>query len=108
MNPELKRREFLQNTLAAGLSAPLLSAKLAAQTRRPLVISSSNDHLGADGKFLNGGINFDINFYALNKKGEYGGAALWGMGEEGKKSSFAVHDGKEARLIESIYLYQKK
>ena len=57
MHPELKRREFLQTTLAAGLSAPLLSAELAAQTRRPLVISSSNDHLGADGKFLNGGIN---------------------------------------------------
>jgi N4-(beta-N-acetylglucosaminyl)-L-asparaginase len=51
---------------------------------------------------------FDINFYALNKKGEYGGAALWGARDDGRKSSFAVHDGKEARLVESVSLYQKK
>jgi N4-(beta-N-acetylglucosaminyl)-L-asparaginase len=42
-----------------------------------------------------------INFYAVNKKGEYGAAALW------KGSKFAVHDGKEAKLVECAYLYSK-
>ncbi|MBO0861812.1 MAG: N(4)-(beta-N-acetylglucosaminyl)-L-asparaginase [Chloracidobacterium sp.] len=40
-----------------------------------------------------------INFYAVNKKGEYGAATLW------KSQKFAVHDGKEAKLIECAYLY---
>jgi N4-(beta-N-acetylglucosaminyl)-L-asparaginase len=43
----------------------------------------------------------NINFYAVNKKGEYGAAALW------KGSKFAAHDGKEAKLIECAYLYEK-
>jgi N4-(beta-N-acetylglucosaminyl)-L-asparaginase len=42
-----------------------------------------------------------INFYAVNKKGEYGAATLW------KGQKFAVHDGKEAKLIECAYLYEK-
>jgi N4-(beta-N-acetylglucosaminyl)-L-asparaginase len=43
-----------------------------------------------------------INFYAVNKKGEYGAATLW------KGSRFAVHDGKEAKLIECAYLYERQ
>ncbi|MGH9843403.1 MAG: N(4)-(beta-N-acetylglucosaminyl)-L-asparaginase [Blastocatellia bacterium] len=55
---------------------------------------------------------FDINFYAVNKKGEYGAAALWGArvnarGQE-RNSQFAVHDGKEARLVDCVYLFEKK
>ncbi|HEY8459499.1 MAG TPA: N(4)-(beta-N-acetylglucosaminyl)-L-asparaginase [Blastocatellia bacterium] len=42
-----------------------------------------------------------INFYAVNKKGEYGAATLW------KGQQFAVHDGKEAKLIECAYLFEK-
>jgi N4-(beta-N-acetylglucosaminyl)-L-asparaginase len=42
-----------------------------------------------------------ITFYAVNKKGEYGAAALW------KGTKFAVHDGKEAKLVECAYLYSK-
>ncbi|HXG64064.1 MAG TPA: N(4)-(beta-N-acetylglucosaminyl)-L-asparaginase [Blastocatellia bacterium] len=53
---------------------------------------------------------FNVNFYALNKKGEYGGAALWGyatrMGEERKRVQFAVHDGRENKLHDSAYLYE--
>ncbi len=45
---------------------------------------------------------FNLNFYAVNKRGEYGGAALW------KGGKFAVHDGKEAKIIESVYLFEKK
>jgi hypothetical protein len=55
---------------------------------------------------------FDINFYAVNKKGEYGAAALWGVrtnlrGQE-RNSQFAVHDGKEAKLVDCAYLFEKK
>jgi N4-(beta-N-acetylglucosaminyl)-L-asparaginase len=43
-----------------------------------------------------------LNFYAVNKKGEYGAATLW------KGSKFAVHDGKEAKLVECAYLYERQ
>ncbi len=42
-----------------------------------------------------------INFYAVNKKGEFGAATLW------KGARFAAHDGKEARLIDCAYLYER-
>jgi N4-(beta-N-acetylglucosaminyl)-L-asparaginase len=45
---------------------------------------------------------FNINFYAINKRGEYGGAALFRGGR------FAVHDGKEAKLVDSVYLYERR
>jgi len=42
---------------------------------------------------------FQIKFYALNKDGDYGSAALWRSSNESSKASqFAVHDGTEARL----------
>ncbi len=44
--------------------------------------------------------SFQLNFYAVNKKGEFGGAALW-------PSRYAVHDGREARFVDSAALYQK-
>jgi N4-(beta-N-acetylglucosaminyl)-L-asparaginase len=55
---------------------------------------------------------FDINFYALNKKGEFGAAALWGArtnarGQQ-RNSQFAVHDGKQAKLVDCVYLLEKK
>jgi len=43
-----------------------------------------------------------INFYAVNKKGEFGAATLW------KGSKFAVHDGREAKLVECAYLYERQ
>ena len=60
MNPEIKRRAFLKNTVAAGLTAPLIASTASANpwaAARPVVISSSNNHMGADGKPLNGGID---------------------------------------------------
>ncbi|MEW6509768.1 MAG: N(4)-(beta-N-acetylglucosaminyl)-L-asparaginase [Bacteroidota bacterium] len=44
---------------------------------------------------------FNVVFYALNRKGEFGSAAI----REG--SSFAVHDGSSARILPSAYLYKK-
>jgi N4-(beta-N-acetylglucosaminyl)-L-asparaginase len=46
--------------------------------------------------------NFQVTFYALSRTGEFGSACLW----KGRK--FAVHDGKENRLLESAWLYEEK
>ena len=55
---------------------------------------------------------FDLNFYAVNKRGEYGAAALWGARQTAKgnerRSQFAVHDGKEAKLVDCVALFEKK
>ncbi len=45
---------------------------------------------------------FNITFYAVNKAGEYGAANLWGGGK------FAVHDGREAKVLDTAYLYERK
>ncbi len=44
---------------------------------------------------------FALNFYAVNKKGEYGGASMW------SGRNFAVHDGRENKLRPIAYLYKK-
>jgi N4-(beta-N-acetylglucosaminyl)-L-asparaginase len=49
----------------------------------------------------NGLPRFGLNFYAINKKGEYGGASMW------SGSKFAVHDGMENKLVDSAYLYKR-
>jgi len=53
---------------------------------------------------------FGIEFYALNKSGAHGAAALWGysIDEHGKRerSQYAVHDGKQNKLHEMAYLYE--
>jgi len=47
----------------------------------------------------NGRPNFGLNFYALNKKGEFGSAAFT------KGARFAVHDGEKNSLREAAWLY---
>jgi N4-(beta-N-acetylglucosaminyl)-L-asparaginase len=54
---------------------------------------------------------FSINFYALNKNGVYGGAALFGSSElnaQGRRqrNQFAVHDGNENKLHDLAFLYE--
>jgi N4-(beta-N-acetylglucosaminyl)-L-asparaginase len=44
---------------------------------------------------------FNINFYALNKRGEHGGACLW------KGGTYAVHDGGQARILPCLPLYDR-
>ena len=46
--------------------------------------------------------NFNVKFYAVNKRGEYAGAALW------SNSQYAVHNGREARLEDCAYLFKRK
>lgn len=56
--------------------------------------------------------DIDVNFYALNKRGEFAGAAIWngalnGRGEL-RRRQFAAHDGREGRLYESAYLFERR
>jgi len=51
---------------------------------------------------------FSINFYAVNKAGAYGGAAMWSTRPSGKPSQFAMADAQGARLENSAFLYQGK
>lgn len=44
---------------------------------------------------------FSINFYAINKRGEHGGASLW------KGGTYAVHDGREAKIVDCAWLYER-
>ncbi|MFN2633846.1 MAG: N(4)-(beta-N-acetylglucosaminyl)-L-asparaginase [Thermoanaerobaculia bacterium] len=62
----------------------------------------------------NGRPDFQLNYYVINKKGEYAGAALWngsyGIAGGSKKftpSRFAVADAGGARLQESPYLMKR-
>jgi N4-(beta-N-acetylglucosaminyl)-L-asparaginase len=54
----------------------------------------------------------DVNFYALNKKGEYAGAAIWShtVNSRGVKARrmFAVDEGNGGKLAESAYLFERK
>ncbi len=53
----------------------------------------------------------DINFYALRKDGEYGGASLWNgelRGGQLKPSHFAINDGGDSRLETCAYLWTER
>jgi len=46
---------------------------------------------------------FHIFFYAINKDGQHGAASLWRSGyNKDKHANYAVHDGTQARLVETI------
>jgi N4-(beta-N-acetylglucosaminyl)-L-asparaginase len=46
--------------------------------------------------------SFEVALYAINKRGDYGGARMYSGGK------FAVHDGTTARLEEMAYLYKRE
>jgi N4-(beta-N-acetylglucosaminyl)-L-asparaginase len=48
---------------------------------------------------------FHIQFYAVNKNGEYGAASLWEKHINGKPVQYAVHDGTKARLAPTTALF---
>ncbi len=45
--------------------------------------------------------NFGVTFYAVAKDGRYGAANMW------SPAKFAVHDGTQARLLETAYLFER-
>jgi len=49
----------------------------------------------------NGRPNFNVNYYAVNKAGEFGGAAIWAG------ARFAVNVGGDARHEDSAYLFER-
>lgn len=49
----------------------------------------------------NGKYKPQVKFYAINKKGEYGGASIWSGGK------YVIHDGKGVRELDCAYLYKK-
>jgi len=54
---------------------------------------------------------FDLNFYALRKDGDYAGASLWNAVVQGGalvRRKFAVNDGSAGRLEECAYLFERK
>jgi N4-(beta-N-acetylglucosaminyl)-L-asparaginase len=48
---------------------------------------------------------FDLNFYAVNKNGEFGAASIW-TGER-RTARYAVFDGQTAAQRDSAYLYER-
>jgi N4-(beta-N-acetylglucosaminyl)-L-asparaginase len=50
---------------------------------------------------------FHIQFYAVNKNGEYGAGSLWGKHNDGRLMQFAVHDGTEARLMRTTPMFDE-
>jgi len=53
-----------------------------------------------------GRYNPNVKFYAVTKKGEHGGASIWGE-LNGAKSLYVVHDGTQVRKFECAYLYAR-
>ena len=53
---------------------------------------------------------FNIIFYALNKNGGHGAAALWGYNLDSKgersRNRYAVNEGKGSRLLDTGFLYE--
>lgn len=64
------------------------------ETLRRAVRLSEPRLLTPDGK-----PRYQLNFYAVNKRGEFGSAALYA-------SRFAVHDGTQARFVDAAHLYE--
>ena len=46
--------------------------------------------------------NFGVNYYAVNKNGEYGGAAIW------SGARFAVSVDGDSRREDSAYLFERR
>jgi hypothetical protein len=44
---------------------------------------------------------FNLTFYAVNKRGDFGAASLY-------PGRYAVHDGKDARLRDTATLYERR
>ena len=65
------------------------------ETLKRVVQLSEKRLLGADGK-----PKFSLNFYAVNKRGEFGAASLY-------PSRYAAHDGTEAKLRDTAFLYER-
>jgi len=48
----------------------------------------------------NGRFKHNVKFYAINRRGEHGGASIW------SGAKYIIHDGTAARTLDSAYLYK--
>lgn len=60
------------------------------------VVRLTPDRLLKDGR-----PTFNLNFYAVNKRGDFGAASFY-------PNKFAAHDGKDGALRDTAYLYQRR
>ena len=67
------------------------------ETLKRVVAMTPPRLLEADGRTP----KFQLNFYAVNKRGEYGAAALF-------PSRYAVHDGSQASFKDTASLFQRR
>ena len=67
------------------------------ETLRRVVATTEARLLTPDGK-----PKFDLSYYALNKRGQFGGAALFAG------ATLAVHDGTEPRMVDRAYLFERR
>jgi N4-(beta-N-acetylglucosaminyl)-L-asparaginase len=65
------------------------------ETLKRVVAMSPPRLIGANGR-----PTFGLTFYAVNKRGEFGAASMY-------PTRFAVHDGKDARYVDTAYLYER-
>jgi N4-(beta-N-acetylglucosaminyl)-L-asparaginase len=65
--------------------------------------------IGRENRDRDGRPDFDLRFYAVNKKGEYASASVWShtKGTKPEPARFAVADASGARLVEAAYLYKR-
>lgn len=65
-----------------------------------------------DNRDKKGRPDYNINYYAVNKKGEFAGTSIWsgsyGRGDVLHPARFAVADASGARLVESAYLLKRE
>ena len=60
------------------------------------VVETTEPRLLSDGRPM-----FQLNFYAVNKAGEFGGAAIY-------PSRYAAFDGADAAIHDSAYLFERR
>ncbi len=52
-------------------------------------------------KDTQGRFKFDVKFYAINKRGDYGGASIW------SGAKYLIHDGSGVKVLDAAYLYRR-